>query len=343
MRLISGPRLAVAVTNARGLGFIGAGYEFTQLDAYLAESAQQLQSSPVAADVPSGVLPIGVGVIMHAADLVQFLKVLAIHPPVAALWLFAPKDPLQLEQWTTALRTSDVLPESHRLKTDVWLQVGRVSDAVAGAKLRHAPDILVVQGVDAGGHGLEKGAGLISLLPEVKAAMDGLLLNGEISKTPHLVGTGGLATSSSIAAVMCLGASGVCLGTRYLCTPEANVSDGYRQALIEASDGGQNTQRTRVYDTLRGTEWPVGYGGRGVLNASFRDHEKGMSVEENTRLYNEAVEKGDQGWGEQAGRITTYGGTGVGLIKDIKSASEITAELIEDCRKHISAFSLCVS
>lgn len=92
--------------------------------------------------------------------------------------------------------------------------------------------------------------------------------------------------------------------------------------------------RTDVYDTLRGTtDWPPGYGGRGVINASFHDSLKGMSVEDNKKLYEAALKKGDGGWDEADGRLTTYAGTGVGLLTSVKDAAEIVDEVREDAKR----------
>jgi nitronate monooxygenase len=75
------------------------------------------------------------------------------------------------------------------------------------------------------------------------------------------------------------------MGTRFLASPEAAISEGYRNVVVTAKDGGVTTARTTVYDRLRGTVgWPERYNGRGVLNQSFRDHERGMDEEENKRF-----------------------------------------------------------
>jgi nitronate monooxygenase len=87
-----------------------------------------------------------------------------------------------------------------------------------------------------------------------------------------------------------------------------------------------------VYDRLRGTAgWPVTYNGRGLLNQSFRDHEAGMPEEENRKLYEDAMKVGDQGWGG-SGRMTTYAGSGVGLIHTILPAGDIVREVLKDSR-----------
>ena len=69
--------------------------------------------------------------------------------------------------------------------------------------------------------------------------------------------------------------------------------------------------RASIYDQMRSTTgWPVRYNGRGLINETFLDAMKKMSEEEKKTLYNDAMQKGDQGWGER-GRMTAYAGAGV--------------------------------
>ena len=183
--------------------------------------------------------------------------------------------------------------------------------------------LLVVQGSDAGGHGLQRGAGIVTLLPEVADALRDAGLGDSIP----LVAAGGIVEGRGVAACLALGASGIAMGTRFLACGEAQVARGYRDAVLSARDGGVETVRTRVYDELRGTKgWPVRYGGRGVANRSFVDAGLGMRVEENRRLYQEALGKGDEGWGME-GRLTTYAGTGVGLVREVMTARDILEEI----------------
>lgn len=191
-----------------------------------------------------------------------------------------------------------------------------------------APDVLVVQGTDAGGHGLERGAGVVALVPEVADAVGALSLAAG-KKAPALVAAGGVVEGRGVAAALALGAEGVVMGTRFLACPEATLAQGYRAEVVRASDGGASTARTGVYDQLRGTTgWPAGYNARGVLNRSWEDAGKGMAVEENKKLYEEWVKLGDAGWGPQ-GRMATYAGTGVGLVTKVMAAREIVEEVRE--------------
>jgi len=316
MRLIALSKLACEVSNAGGLGFIGAGSDASTLEHELQQSKELLK-----VESTDGILPVGVGFLLWAGDklLQDALPILQRHKP-AAVWLFADEHPDQLATWTKECRRVTS-------KTRIWIQVGTVADALQAMKSCQ-PDVLVVQGSDAGGHGLEKCAGLISLLPEVDDAISSYCRENKIP-TPTLIAAGGIMDGRGVAASIALGASGVVMGTRYLACPESNMAKGYQDAVLKASDGGVNTARGKLYDSLRGTtDWPARYGGRSVLNQSWHDAAKGMSFEENKKLHDEAIKKGDEGWGKNA-RLTTYAGTGVGLVKDVKPAADVTREVRE--------------
>jgi len=188
---------------------------------------------------------------------------------------------------------------------------------------RCRPDVLVLQGADAGGHGLRRSASIISLLPECVDAMEKEWFRGI-----PVIAAGGIVDGRGVAAALMLGASGVSMGTRFLASMEANISQGYREDVIKATDGGVSTARTDLYDRLRGTTgWPEYYDGRAVVNVSFFDYERGMADGENKKLYEEASRMGDEGWGEK-GRMTTYAGTGVGLVRRVMPAGLIVWELL---------------
>ena len=63
-----------------------------------------------------------------------------------------------------------------------------------------------------------------------------------------------------------------------------------------------------------------------------------MVADENKRLYQEALQKGDLGWG-QNGRVTAYAGCGVGLVKEVKYAKEIIDEVKQDISEVLSKLS----
>jgi nitronate monooxygenase len=323
MRLISGSSLALAVSRAGGLGFIGAGAgsDLSTLPSTLQETVSLVSSSPIP-KTPDGILPVGVGFLNWGADLKFAVREFQKHPlKPAAAWFFAPKSTEDLVKWTEQIR--DVTQN----KTKIWIQVGTVASALEVVRACK-PDVLVIQGCDAGGHGPVQSSSIISLLPEV---LDALIVAGIPRGSIPLVAAGGIMDGRGVAAALMLGASGACMGTRFLVSPEAEISPGYKKAIADANDGGVNTVRTTLYDRLRGTNgWPDGYNARGVINKSLRDSESGMDFEENQRLYAEAMKLGDEGWGMEQGRITTYAGTGVGLVREIMSAGQIVKDTLEE-------------
>ncbi|KAI9697609.1 MAG: hypothetical protein M1836_004559 [Candelina mexicana] len=323
MRLIALAPLAVAVSQAGGLGFLAAGTDCSSLDHDLAEatsllsqSPSQIRTSPCA--VKEGEpLSIGVGFINWGADLEQALSSIRKYVP-AAVWFFAPKELSDLVPWTEKTR------EVTEGRTKVWIQIGTVADALNVANSCR-PDVIVVQGTDAGGHGLERGAGIISLLPEVADALEEQGF-GSI----HLVAAGGIVEGRGVAASLVMGASGVAMGTRFLAAKEATIAKGYQDEVVRASDGGITTIRSTIYDRLRGiTDWPKQFNGRGIINQTFVDAQNGMDFEENQRLYKEEIKKGNEGWGLLA-RMTTYAGTGIGLVKEVQDTEHIIQEIRRD-------------
>ncbi|KAG9237629.1 hypothetical protein BJ875DRAFT_453358 [Amylocarpus encephaloides] len=327
MRLISTVPLTLAVSRAGGIGFLGGGTDVSNLSSLLHEATQFLSSSPIP-NVPEKILPIGVGVIVWGASLPSTISAIQnskLKP--AAVWLFAPENSTDLVTWSTEVRKA-----SNNL-TKIWIQVGTVQSAFEAARTCN-PDVLVVQGSDAGGHGLVQSSSIISFLPEV---YDVLKAQG-YGHIP-LVAAGGIVDGRGTAAAVILGASGISMGTRFLASTEAEISNGYQNAVLHASDGGVSTKRSTVYDRLRGTTgWPSTYDGRGILNDSFFDEQNGMNEAENRRLYEEAVKKGDLGWGKdgKGARMTTYAGTGVGLIREVRRAGEIVNEVAEEAQKFLS-------
>jgi nitronate monooxygenase len=213
-------------------------------------------------------------------------------------------------------------------KTKIWVQIGTVAEAIAVAEAL-SPDVLVVQGSDAGGHGLAQSASIVTLVPEVK---DALAKRQIKTDTISLVAAGGIADGRGMAASLALGASGAVMGTRFLASSEAKIARGYQDEVLRASDGGTSSVRSTVYDRVRGIlSWPARYDGRGIINKSYIDAVNGMSDEENRALYEEELRKGDLGWGPDA-RLTTYAGTGVGLVNERLRAAEIIANVIQEAQ-----------
>lgn len=340
MRQISFPPLAVETSAAGGLGFIGVGSDLNQLDHLLSEAVELIKIKPDLQRVQAqtGSMPIGFGFFnwAPAEELERVVEAVKKWSPVA-VWMFGAH---KNEDYAAI---AEQVRRANDGRTKFWIQVGSVADTIE-VVTQAKPDVLVVQGTDAGGHGLKKGAGIITLLPEVHDALKAQAEAQAINKIPPLIAAGGIIEGRSLAAVLVLGADGAALGTRFLASEEATIADDYRREVIRASDGGLNTMRTYLYDQLRGTtQWPDNYNARGVLNQSYYSAEEGMSLEENKKLYDAALhEGGDAGWGVD-GRLTTYAGTGVGLVTQVMKAGDIVRQVRAEAEQHLRKMQLRLS
>ncbi|KAE8359942.1 tryptophan synthase beta subunit-like PLP-dependent enzyme [Aspergillus caelatus] len=289
MRVMSGPALAVAVSRAGGLGFLGPAVKTQDMLVDLEKVStlvDEARKSSSAFSSSTNVLPIGVGFQLWSDDLATAVSGIKKFKPCAA-WLFAPK--------------------------------GEAKGLLKGSE---RPDVIVVQGSEAGGHGRHKdGLGLMTLLPEVVDALAG-------SQIP-IFAAGGIADGRGAAAVLCLGADGVVMGTRFLASEEARISRGYQGEIVRATDGAASTTRTLLYNHLRGTMgWPEPYMPRTIINKSFIEHQAGRSFDELKVEHDQALKAGDAGWGPE-GRLATYAGASIGLIHNVKDAATIVHDVRE--------------
>jgi len=117
-------------------------------------------------------------------------------------------------------------------------------------------DAVIAQGLEAGGHrghflsdDLEAQAGTFALLPQIVRAV----------RVP-VIAAGGIADAGGVAAARALGASGVQVGTAYLLCPEATTSAVHRQALT--ADAGGATELTNLF---------TGRPARGIRNRLMRE------------------------------------------------------------------------
>jgi nitronate monooxygenase len=317
MRVMAGPELAVAVSAAGGLGFIGPGNKTTETATALERARELLVRPGIPASMQtylkneSHVLPVGVGFQTWNDDMNTAVSAIKAHKPCAA-WLFAPRNgQKEFDSWTQHIR--EISPN-----TQIWIQVGTLKEAIQAVESKSPPDVLVVQGAEAGGHGrATDGIGFITLLPEVADAVR--------SHDIPLVAAGGIIDGRGAAAALCLGAAGMAMGTRFLASSEARISKGYQNEVVRATDGGVSTTRTTLYNLLRGTVgWPEAFSPRTIINRSWQEEKAGKSFDELKILHDEALKTGDAGWGPE-GRLATYAGAGVGLIHDVRDAGDIVA------------------
>jgi NAD(P)H-dependent flavin oxidoreductase YrpB (nitropropane dioxygenase family) len=116
-------------------------------------------------------------------------------------------------------------------------QVGSREEALAAADV--GCDLVVAQGIEAGGH-VRGTIGMLSLLCEVLDAVPGV----------PVLAAGGIGTGRAMAAALAAGADGVRVGTRFVASLEAGVHPTYAQALVDAR------ARDTVYTRAFHVGWP---------------------------------------------------------------------------------------
>lgn len=314
--------LAAAVTRAGGLGLIGFLDKPHMLDIQLQQASLLLRDNTQKGE--TDILPIGVGVIVFAMSVSSFLPLVAKHRP-AIVWLSF-GEATHFKSWTEGIRATSP-------RTKIWVQVGTVSAALETARACH-PDVLVLQGSDAGGHGHAHSSSIITLIPEVA---DALVEDGfEGDRRIPLVAAGGIMDGRGVAAAMALGASGVIMGTRFLAAHETDIPEEYRREILSASDGGQSTVRSRVFDEIRSPSvWPGMYDGRCLRNKCYDEWEKGVSIEEIRARVSVTASRAQSEGEDFRDASSLWVGAGVGLVRRVEKAGDIVETVREDARRRL--------
>ena len=195
----SGWRLAAAVSNAGGLGIIGAGSMYPHI---LEEHLREMQT---ATDRPYAVnLPLLYPDIDKHVELILKYKV-----PVVFTSAGNPKI------WTPVLKAAGITV------------VHVVSSTKFALKCQEAGvDAVVAEGFEAGGHNGREETTTLCLVPEVRKAI-----------TIPLIAAGGIGSGRAMFAVMALGAEGVQIGSRFVCSEEASSHINFKNAVLNAGEG----------------------------------------------------------------------------------------------------------
>jgi len=302
-------------------GFIGAGFDFSpkspQIRALSEELFEARQLLGYSHD--SQIVPIGVGFITtkgESSDFIANVLPVILKHRVAAVWLFAPSKRQCHASIIPALKQAGL---EWGLK--VFVQVGSVQSAREAVE--DGADILVVQGIDAGGHQWAQGASLVSLLPET---VDMLAAEFQGSHV-QILGAGGIVDGRGVAAALVLGANGVVMGSRFVVTVECPASENTKYVMISTKDGGQSTVKSSIFDDIRETAiWPEVYDGRAIISDSYTDYLSGVKEAENIAKYKAAQKAGD------VSREIVWAGSGVGLITSIVPASDVVKNSQEQAR-----------
>lgn len=174
-------------------------------------------------------------------------------------------------------------------------------------------DAVIAEGFEAGGHNGREEITTLALIPQVVDAV----------KIP-VIAAGGIGDGRGIAAVMCLGAQGAQLGTRFIATVESSAHQNFKDAILNSTPGSTMLMMKKSV--------PV----RLMKNKFYEDvkalEDKGASKEELETLLGQGRAKkgmleGDMSEGElEVGQIAS-------LVKDIPTVADLVANLVEEQRQ----------
>ena len=195
----SGWRLAAAVSNAGGLGLLGAGSMHPEV---LREHIRKCQAATTK--------PFGVNVPLMYPEIETLMQI--IQEEGVKIVFTSAGNP---KTWTARLQAAGI-------------KVAHVvSSAKFAAKCEEAGvDAIVAEGFEAGGHNGREETTTLCLIPAVRKA----------TSLP-LLAAGGIATGEGLLAVMALGAEGAQIGTRFALTKESSAHDNFKQLCLNLKEG----------------------------------------------------------------------------------------------------------
>ncbi|KAK9322002.1 hypothetical protein V1517DRAFT_353302 [Lipomyces orientalis] len=201
-----------------------------------------------------------------------------------AAWLYVPRQGQKdFDYWSDRIRDASPC-------TQIWIQIGTIAEA----------------------EGLLKG----SERPEGSRSWAMAVVDALTRSQIPLFAAGGIADGRGATAALCLGASGIVMGTRFLAAEEARIGHGYQREILRARDG-------------------AGYSPRTIINKSFVEYQAGRPFKELKELHDQALKAGDSGWGP-GGRLATYAGASIGLIHEVKKAATIVYDIRKEVLERLS-------
>jgi enoyl-[acyl-carrier protein] reductase II len=196
---VSGWKLASAVSNAGGLGLIGAGSMYPDV------LREHIQKCKKATDKP-----FGINVPMLYPQIEEIMNII-VEEGVKIVFTSAGNP----KTWTSFLKEKGITV------------VHVVSSVKFALKAEAAGvDAVVCEGFEAGGHNGREETTTFTLIPMVK----------EVVKIP-VIAAGGIATGRGMLAAMVLGADAVQIGSRFAATLESSAHTNFKQTIVNVKDG----------------------------------------------------------------------------------------------------------
>jgi enoyl-[acyl-carrier protein] reductase II len=195
----SGYKLASAVSNAGGLGIIGAGSMYPEVLREHIQKCKKATDKPFAVNVP-----------MLYPNIEEIMDII-VNEGVKIVFTSAGNP----KTWTSFLKEKGITV------------VHVVSSVKFALKSQEAGvDAVVAEGFEAGGHNGREETTTFTLIPMVKEQL-----------TIPLIAAGGIATGKGMFAAMVLGADGVQIGSRFAASVESSSHEKFKQAIVNAQDG----------------------------------------------------------------------------------------------------------
>jgi len=195
----AGWELAAAVSNAGGLGLIGAGSMRPDILKIHIDKIRQATNKPFGINVPL--------IYPHADEIIELI--LHEHIPIVFTSAGNPK------KWTAALK-SEGITVAHVVSSTIFAK----KSEEAGV------DAVVAEGFEAGGHnGVDETTTLV-LVPSVCKAVE-----------CPVMAAGGIGSGEAILAALALGADGVQIGTRFAASRESSAHENFKEMIFKAGEG----------------------------------------------------------------------------------------------------------
>ena len=181
---------------------------------------------------------------------------------------------------------------------------------------RHGVDIVSIDGFECAGHPGEDDIPNLILIPAAVRAL----------KIP-IVASGGIGDGRGMAAALALGAQGINMGTRFMCTKEAPIHDNIKQALVAAGERDTNLMFRTMHNTARVFK-------NAISSEVVAMEKRGAKFEEVRHLVTGARGKVALNNGDVDGGVISAGMV-IGLIDDIPTCAELIQRIVRECRQHL--------
>jgi len=204
----SGWELAAAVSNAGGLGLIGAGsMSFDVLKEHI-QKCKKATSKPFGVNIP---------LLLHGSD--EVFKMI-IEEGVKIVFTSAGNP----AKWTSFLKQNRITV------------VHVIANVKFAKKCEEAGvDAIVAEGFEAGGHNGKEETTTMVLIPMIREQI-----------SVPLIAAGGIGTGRGILAAFALGAEGVQIGTRFVATIESSAHENFKNKIVEINEGDTMLSLKRI-------------------------------------------------------------------------------------------------